>query len=147
MDGLGYGLGNRSNTDCSVWRPTVSPICASSAAAWIVVLINSAPAETGGSSARASGAAYPAAGTLRRGAVGGGSVRGGLAAAAGFAGRAAEGVPDRFAPDAAGVFARAVAGFAAGVRSARLVLRRTGRERGRLVSTSRSESCRLATRA
>ena len=42
---VGYGLGSRSSIDCSVWRPTVSPICASSAAAWIVVLMSSAPAD------------------------------------------------------------------------------------------------------
>jgi hypothetical protein len=48
---------------------------------------------------------------------------------------------------AAGVFVTVPAAVAVGVRSPRLALRRTGRERGRLVSTSRSESCRLATRA
>ena len=40
-----YGLGSRSSIDRSVWRPTVSPICASSPAAWIVVLMSSAPAD------------------------------------------------------------------------------------------------------
>jgi hypothetical protein len=48
---------------------------------------------------------------------------------------------------AAGGLETVAAAFVVGVRSPRLALRRTGRERGRLVSTSRSESCRLATRA
>jgi len=130
--------------DCSVWRPTVNPICASSAAAWIVVLISSAPAEPGGSPARVFGAAYPAAGTLRCGAVRGGSGGGFFArAGAGFVVAAAAGLRAR----AAGAFATVSAVCAAGLRSPRLALRRTGRERGRLVSTSRSESCRLATPA
>lgn len=46
-----------STIDCSVWRATVMPICASSPAAWIVVLISSAVPELAASRGRDVGAA------------------------------------------------------------------------------------------
>jgi hypothetical protein len=51
------GFGSRSTIDRSVWRATVMPICASSPAAWIVVLISSAVPELEGSCGRDVGAA------------------------------------------------------------------------------------------
>jgi hypothetical protein len=92
-----------------------------------------APA-TGVTSAAAPVAAASAAGLRLRAA-------GALAArlAAGFAVRAAGVVV------AAGARRCALAPFFVSGRSPRLALRRTGRERGRLVNTSRSESCRSAT--